>query len=317
MNHSLVETRRQAALLGFLVGETIGVPFDSVPRQDLPPAEHIGPLPPSGMLRRYPHAPAGAWADGGSQVLALIDSLGTCGSLDLDDLSERLMRWLARGEYCVESVVFEYGVQTARALAAFREGVPAAECGPKGERHNGNGALMRVLPIALWWHGDDASLVAQARRSCLPTHGHAISQLCAALYSLWIRLALNDHAQPWTAAVQTLQFLLTDADDQRWLNHILEAEQQAHPNNRYVVNTLWSVRDAYLSGDNWLERVRAAIRIGNDTDTVAALVGGVSAASEGTTHIPMDWLGATCDEPSVQSALNVVARFTESANMSL
>lgn len=288
----------------------VGVPYDSVPVEALPPADHIGPTPPPALRRHFPQAPAGAWSDGGSQVLALIDSLASQGRLDLDDLAERLMSWLARGDYCVSGVVFEYGVQTTRALAAYRDGVPAADCGPRGEHRNGNGALMRVLPIALWWQGDDAGLVALARHSCLPTHGHALSQLCAALYCLWVRRSLDGQANAWEHSITTLRELLTDPDDQHWLDRILEAEHLPHPNNRYVVNTLWSVVDAHRAGSTWLERVRAAIRLGNDTDTAAALVGGVSAAQDGLAQIPAEWIEVLPAEPCLHEALAAVARFS-------
>lgn len=307
MDASLITNRRQAALVGYLIGEMVGVPYDSVPLDQLPASEGIGPTPPPGMPRGHRRAPQFAWADGGAQVLALLDSLHACGELDLEDVAERLMAWLARGDYCIDSVVFEYGVQTTRALAAFRDGVPAKECGPRGERQNGNGALMRVLPIALWWKGSAEDMVALARRSCLPTHGHALSQLCASLYCLWIRASLNDLDHPWEQAVHTLQSMLRDSDDTLWLSRILAAEALPRENNRYVVNTLWAVRDAFRAGDDWLQRVRAAIRIGDDTDTVAALVGGVSAAQRGLAGIPPEWIGLLPPHERVVKAINGLA----------
>lgn len=302
-----VTNKRQSALIGFLVGEMVGVPFDSVRLEFLPGMN--GSLLPlaEDFPRGHKRAPQGAWADGGAQVLALLDSLAACTTLDLEDLAERLMAWLARGEYCVEGVVFEYGLQTTRALAAFRDGVPASQSGPKGERNNGNGALMRVLPLALWWRGrDETELVTLARRSCLPTHGHVLSQLCAALYCLWVHHSLLSAGDQWDAAVASLRHTHLSIEDEKWLARILEAEHAPHENNRFVLNTLWAVRDAWKAGADWQQRVRAAINLGNDTDTAAALVGGVSAASEGIEAIPAEWLEMLPEHEKLTLALHVL-----------
>lgn len=308
MDPGSIKTRYQAALVGFLLGEVVGVPYDQVPRDELPPASRIGPIPPSAMDRGHPRAPRFAWADGGAQCLALLDSLGEKGTLDLEDFAARLVRWLHQGEYCVEGVVFEYGVQTSRALAAFRDGVPAAHAGPRGERHNGNGALMRVLPIALWFRGSDEDLVRIARESCLPSHGHPISQLCCALYCQWVRNAVTGQVDGWDEAIHTVTQCVRDSEsDTAWLRLILGVEKAPHPNNRYVVNTLWATREAFLAGNNWLERVRAAVLIGDDTDTVAGLVGGVSAAREGVAAIPADWLDHLPEHAALLRGITILA----------
>ena len=65
----------------------------------------------------------------------------------------------------VGGVVFDVGIQTSRSLRRLKSGVPAIEAGLADEGSNGNGAFMRVLPLALWHKGSDAGLVADALRS--------------------------------------------------------------------------------------------------------------------------------------------------------
>jgi ADP-ribosyl-[dinitrogen reductase] hydrolase len=80
-----------------------------------------------------------------------------------------------------------------------------AQAGPADEQANGNGSLMRVLPLALWHGGADAALVADAQRQSLATHGHVRSQVCCALYCLWARRTLQEAPEPWHAALATLR----------------------------------------------------------------------------------------------------------------
>src|SRR3546814_20536554 len=98
-------------------------------------------------------------------------------------------------------------VRARRSIARMRDGVPGRLAGGADESDNGNGALMRVLPLALWHRGTDAELVRDASLSSLPTHGHLRSQLCCALYCLWARFLLRQSACAWAEAVAALQKL--------------------------------------------------------------------------------------------------------------
>src|SRR5579859_2975016 len=96
--------------------------------------------------------------------------------------------------------VFDIGIQTGHALSSLRDGVPAAQAGPDGERDNGNGSLMRVLPLALWHRGSDAELARDACEQSKVTHGHLRAQLCCALYCLWVRRTLQGGTSPRAGA---------------------------------------------------------------------------------------------------------------------
>ena len=131
---------------------------------------------PAGFRRAHAGTPPGTWSDDGAQALALLSSLLDRGRLDPEDLGRRLLEWYDLGRFAVDRRVFDVGIQTGTALRALREGTPALEAGPAEERTNGNGSLMRVLPLALWHLGSDAELVADARLQSRVTHGHLRSQ---------------------------------------------------------------------------------------------------------------------------------------------
>jgi ADP-ribosylglycohydrolase len=101
----------------------------------------------------------------------------------------------------VDNRIFDVGIQTRQAIVNLKSGTPPEQAGPHHERANGNGALMRALPPALWHRSSDAELVTDARRQSLVTHGHLRAQLCCALYCLWARRELEGHAAPYDDAL--------------------------------------------------------------------------------------------------------------------
>lgn len=103
---------------------------------------------------------------------------------------------MIRRDLAVDGADFDVGIQTRAALGARRMGTPAENAGPRGEGHNGNGSLMRVLPLALWHRSSDEELVNDATRQSLVTHAHARLQVCCALYGRWTRATLRGFDDP-------------------------------------------------------------------------------------------------------------------------
>ncbi|HET9226064.1 MAG TPA: ADP-ribosylglycohydrolase family protein [Thermoanaerobaculia bacterium] len=290
----------QGGLYGLLVGDALGVPYEFQAASALPRFEEIEMEPPPGFARSHPRVPPGSWSDDGSQALCLLTSILYHGRLDLDDFGRRLLNWRNVGYLAAGGVVFDIGVQTSRALDALENGVPAEKAGPAGERDNGNGSLMRVLPLALWHRGTDAELFRDAARQSLVTHGHPRAQLCCALYCLWTRRTLEGNGDAWTAAVRTVRELCDPALR-------AELEEQIHPESEpggagsgYVVDCLHSARSA-LRETTFEAVVKRAVLFGNDTDTTAAVAGGIAGARFGLSSIPERWLDRLPDRQIVDS----------------
>lgn len=265
--------------------------------------------PPPGFARSHPHVPPGSWSDDGAQALCLLASLLHRGRLDLEDLGRRFLNWRNVGYLAAGGLVFDIGIQTSRALDALESGAPAAEAGPAGERDNGNGSLMRVLPLALWHRGSDAELFRDATRQSLVTHGHPRAQLCCALYSLWARRTLDGHpADAWPAAVRAVREIV--APDPVWRT---ELEEHIRPDSApggtgsgYVVDCLHSARSA-LREATFEAVVKRAVLLGNDTDTTAAVAGGIAGARFGVAGIPERWLGSLADREIVETLAEQLA----------
>jgi ADP-ribosyl-[dinitrogen reductase] hydrolase len=301
------ESRIAGGLYGLLVGDALGVPYEFHPAGAIPPREAIEMSPPRGFGRAHPGVPPGTWSDDGSQALCLLASLLEKKALDPDDFGHRLLDWYENGYLAVDGKVFDVGVQTSAALLELRAGTPALKAGRTDERANGNGSLMRVLPLALWHKGDDASLAFDAMTQSRLTHGHMRSQACCALYCLWARRILEDRRDPWTDALGTFRSLYAEGTEARGEldTHIIpsDALEPKGKGSGYVVDCLRSARQCVAEGKSFEQVVKAAIALGNDTDTTAAVAGGIAGLQYGADGIPDRWRTALRGQEVVEPLL--------------
>ena len=281
----------KAGMLGLLVGDACGVPYEFRQREQLPPIDQLDMRPPKGFFRSYADVPAGTWSDDGAQALCLFASLLECGQYHPQDFARRLVRWHDQGYMAVGGYVFDIGNQTSESVARLRRGEPTTHSGLCGERNNGNGSLMRCLPLVLMHRGNDVALVVDAHRQSRLTHGHVRSQVCCALYCLWARRELQNHTVPWESAVATLRRIYrAEPVSARELDEVIRPDEApAGTGSGYVVDTLHSARLACLES-NYEAIVKKAISLGNDTDTTACVAAGIGGIRHGIEGIPGAWL---------------------------
>ena len=272
--------RLAGGVWGHLVGDALGVPYEFKAPRD------IGRVV---WGHKGSHGqPPGTWSDDGGLTLALLDSLLSVG-FDPIDQGQRFLRWSYGEEYC-PGPPFDIGTTTSRALRRLESGVSAEDAGGRSVDDNGNGSLMRILPIVLV--GRDApagELVTMAMRSSAITHGHARAKVTCAVYCLLAQQMLT--GQPPTSA---LEHALGDAraslptELHRELQ-ILETHS-VRSGAGYVVDCFWSAYQSLNSSDSYQGTVTRAIKYGNDTDTTAAVAGGLAGIYWGVGAIPDEWL---------------------------
>lgn len=290
MNKPTQHERLAGGLIGLLVGDALGVPYEFHDASALPAAELIEFQPPSDFARSHHLVPPGTWSDDGAQALCLLASLLDCGQFDAEDFGNRLVRWYDEGYMAVDSVVFDIGITTGKAIRALRKNVPALEAGATDVHENGNGSLMRVLPLVLFHRGSDTELVRIAQLQSRVTHAHLRSQVSCALYCLWARRVLNEATDPWNDAVLTLRTIYADRPQE-----LEELEWSIRPDeppigygSGYVVDCLRSAHMTLEAG-GYEDVVRAAVLLGNDTDTTACVAGGIVGIRDGISGIPERW----------------------------
>ena len=288
-----LQERISGGLYGLLVGDALGVPYEFHEPETIPPRDLIEFDPPAGFARAHQGTPSGTWSDDGAQALCLLASLLHHGKLEPQDLGQRFVNWYEHGYLAVDTRVFDVGVQTAKSIRAVLTGVPALQAGSSDEYAQGNGSLMRVLPLALWHRGSDAALVKDAHDQSRITHGHVACQVCCALYCLWARRLLVGHEHAWDAALKDLRLMYASQPA-----HLSVLEGQFHPDAERVVRGSGFVLDCLFSAKWALDQgdfegvVRAAISLGHDTDTTACVAGGLAGIRDGLEGIPSRWRAA-------------------------
>ncbi|MCL6454012.1 MAG: ADP-ribosylglycohydrolase family protein [Alicyclobacillus sp.] len=298
--------RVRGGLWGLLVGDALGVPYEFHAAFQIPAEDQIEMSPPAGYARTYPQLPVGTWSDDGAQALCLLDSLLQAQGFDIQDFAARLVAWMNEGLWAIDGYVFDCGIQTRAAITQLRDGVPPVRAGFVNPNGKGNGALMRVLPLALWHHWTDAELVEMAHLQSVVTHGALTNQVCCALYCLWARRLLNglEAESGYRDAVQTLRTLYGEASPYREeLEHTVRPDDAPRTDGGgYVVHTLNAARIA-LRETTYEAVVRRAIRFGNDTDTNAAVAGGLAGIRDGVNGIPERWFRAMRGQDLVEPLL--------------
>lgn len=284
------EEKIKGGLLGLLIGDALGVPYEFHSAQEIPPFDEIEFEPPAYFRRAHAGVPTGTWSDDGAQALILLDSLLACGKFDAEHFAKGLVDWYDKGFMAVGGKVFDVGIQTANAIHELKSGVKPLLAGGIDEYSNGNGSLMRVLPLVLWHRGTDQELVLDAEFQSRVTHAHPRSQICCALYCLWARNILNDEETPWENAVAFLrEFYAGNASKLLQLNfHVHPDGEHQTTGSGYVVDSLFSAK-AVCESLNYETVVKKAIALGNDTDTTACIAGGIAGLKFGFEAIPERW----------------------------
>ncbi|MGD8682386.1 MAG: ADP-ribosylglycohydrolase family protein [Chloroflexota bacterium] len=303
----LLPERLEGAVYGHLCGDALGVPYEFRPASDIGEVTWRG-----GGTHGLP---AGTWSDDGALMLALLDSLLEVG-FDTADQGRRAVAWHDEGSYAVSGQVFDVGNATCAALARLRAGTPADEAGAASAL--GNGSLMRILPLALVFRDTDReSLLDMAFRASSVTHGSAEAQIACGLYALVASRLLageQDRQRALAGARTDLRAALrsgglpggheaTAAANALATLDAFEAWPERSGRGR-VVDSFWSAWDAFASAPDYPAAVVRAVEYGNDTDTTAAIAGGLAGAYFGIAGVPLEWHRSLRDRPLAQRLID-------------
>ena len=285
----------KGSFYGALIGDALGVPYE-FHYFDIPPRIEIEMEPPATFRRSHAGTPIGTWSDDGALLLALTASLAKNPSLDLEAFTNEMCNFRHRGAYAVDCRVFDIGFQTQQGLAEYEAGTSCYLSGGADERDNGNGSLMRVLPVSFLVCKDEET-ARIAMEQGLPTHRHIRSQLVCALYALLLkRVAIG---LPFSIALDSAIGMMYEMIDREHLLQRHHEEEVDLITNRirgegtgYVLDTFWSAVDCVEQSDTFEDCIKAAVALGNDTDTTACVAGGLAGAMYGYSGIPQRWLEA-------------------------
>ena len=295
-----VRDRHHGALLGLAVGDALGTTLEfTSPGEFTPITDMVG----GGPFRLAP----GQWTDDTSMALCLAESLAVCGGFDALDQMTRYVRWWREGHWSSTGRCFDIGGTTSGALRRFTQhGDPYA--GDTHDMASGNGSLMRLAPIPMYFRADAERAMAFAADSSRTTHGGAAA-VDACRYFAGLVLGamagvskgelLSDHYTPVAGAWDRAP--LHDAVAEVAAGSFRRKSPPAITGGRgYVIDTLEAALWAFATTDDFASGALAAVNLGGDADTTGAVYGQIAGAFYGRRGIPAAWLARVAKRAEIE-----------------
>ncbi|MDE6708782.1 MAG: ADP-ribosylglycohydrolase family protein [Oscillospiraceae bacterium] len=314
------------ALIGFAVGDALGVPVEFLSRQEVREI-HL-----TDMLGNEFHLPfksswsklipSGSWSDDTSMLIAGMDSIIRNNYINYQDIMQSFCNWWDLGYYCSLDMPFGLDGIVSEALQRFQNGCPALECGGSEFYDNGNGALMRILPFSLYaiktnmTESNTADLIAKASSI---THAHDISKMSCFIYTEFLRniilglekriafenlLKINYNHYFSDEAIKAHEKILNP-------DFLAISNTEISEDNGYVVASLESVLYSILTSNNYKTAVLKAINMGYDTDTIGGITGSIAGILYGYETIPKKWLYALRKRADLEELANQFEKLFE------
>jgi len=284
------------ALYAFVVGDALGVPVECCSRDEVslhPVTDMIG-------FGAYKDIPEGAWSDDTCMTLATIDSLINTKTINYKDMADRFWSWLSDAKYTSTNVVFGVGRTTSVSLNNYKNGkIDATHCGGTQENNNGNGSLMRILPIALYCYKkqyENSKIIEIVKKTSSITHGHEISIMGCYIYVQYVINLLNGKNKIESyQSIQKLDYSMFQKSTQKVYQSILKGDISSFKKEKiqssgYVVHSLEASLWCLLTQNNFKDTLLTAVNLGNDTNTIGAITGALAGLVYSFDTIPKDWI---------------------------
>ena len=312
-------TRRErmlGGLWGAIVGDALGVPVEFVSRRELDRAPVIG-MRGFGTYRQ----PAGTWSDDSSLVLCTVESL--LAGFDTHDLARRFGRWLYEAYWTPHGEVFDAGGTTQAAIGRFKKVSDPVQAGGADEGSNGNGSLMRILPIALYASPADdiPGFLSCVHAASSLTHAHPRSLIACGIYCLIASFLLEGdemataYRRATEAAVTFYGTSAYAAELQHFhgltSGHLPRLARKDIESGGYVVHTLEASIWCLLDSPSFEEAVVKAVNLGGDTDTTGCVTGGLAGLRWGIAAIPKEWIEQLARRDDIEELLGRFLRKEE------
>lgn len=293
-----------AALLGVAVADAMGVPYEFNSREQMlkNPAQDkmVG-------YGRY-NVPAGTWSDDSSLTFCLAESLTE--GYDLVDIARKFIQWKNEAYWTATGVVFDIGITTSKAIAELRQTLKLLQPEKQltnlkylgDEYDNGNGSLMRILPLLFYIKGKPmAEQFAIIQDVAALTHRHIRGAMCCLIY-----LRLAEHILDGKDKIAAYQMVRKEIpifwaamdfslNESKLFIRLIEQDirdlsYDELKSGGYIMESIESSIWCFLQKDSYKEVVLSAINLGHDTDTTAAIAGGLAGLYYGVEEIPQHWL---------------------------
>ena len=291
--------------MGLVVGDALGVPVQFSTREEMK-AKPVKGMEGYGVFL----VPAGSWSDDGSMALATLCSIIEKGGVDYEDIMSRFADWHFKGEYTPFGYAYDQGRTCLEAIYSYAKGADADHCGQTGEHSNGNGSLMRILPLCLYAYEqekkgniNEVEALEMVHKVSALTHAHLRSQMACGIYYFLVKAVLNgqgslqerlqmgmDEAKEYYEKDVANLTELAHYDRLFDMEAFRETEEGQVRSSGYVVDSLEAAVWGLITTDTYKDALLKVVNLGEDTDTIAAIAGGLAALYYGYEGIPAEWI---------------------------
>lgn len=282
-------------VLGLVIGDAMGVPIEFCTREDLIKN------PVTKMMEYGSHdVPKGSWSDDSSMVLATIDAIIEDKSIDCNTIANNFLQWIKTSKYTSCNRAFDVGRTCLRAISRFESHENVAQnCGGKSEMDNGNGSLMRMLPLIYYCVSKNMTedeIYETTKKVSSITHGHDISIMSCFIYVMYgiylLKYNSLQYAYEEIKRINYNKYFSSKVVEKFY--RILECDIKLFilediKSTGYVVDTLEATLWVLLNSNSYNQAIIGAINLGDDTDTMGACVGGLAGIYYGLEMINEEW----------------------------
>jgi ADP-ribosyl-[dinitrogen reductase] hydrolase len=284
--------RYRGCLLGLACGDAVGTTVEFCPRGSFSPL--------TDMVGGGPFALApGQWTDDTSMALCLGTSLLEKGGFDPHDQMTRYLQWKNNGYLSSTGRCFDIGRTVRAALSRFEsDGQPFA--GSIAPETAGNGSLMRLAPVPLYYFPNVEDVVHFSAESSRTTHGAPEAVECCKLLGRLLCNALREREKSWVLPLGDL--LLQEPWVAAIANGSYARKSRAEiVGSGYAVASLEAAIWCFHHTGSFEDAILEAANLGNDADTTAAITGQIAGAHYGIAGIPQAWLATLQMRPEIEA----------------
>ncbi len=274
--------RYRGCLLGLAAGDAVGTTVEFYPRGGFQPV--------TGMVGMGPfNLKPGEWTDDTSMALCLAASLIECKGFDPNDQMQRYWKWYQQGYMSSNGRCFDIGNTVSQALRRYQQsGGPL--CGSTDPYTAGNGSIMRLAPVVLYYYPDLESVRYYAVESSKTTHAaQECLDACLLLADILHKALQGREKQAILLEMPDVQIISPKIAEIAAGSYMNKSEAEIQGSG-YVVKSLEAAIWCFWSTENYRQAILTAANLGDDADTTAAICGQIAGAYYGEGGIPEDWL---------------------------
>jgi len=282
--------------MGVCIGDALGVPVEFKNR------EYLKQFPVTEMQEFGSHnQPKGTWSDDSSLTLCLAEELTK--GYNLEKIGQSFIKWVKYGHWTAHGRLFDIGGTTREAIARLIKGESARFSGNIFEEDNGNGSLMRILPLAFYLKDEEniEKIYQTVKEISTITHGHFRSVFACFIYVIFSIQLIKGKSK--SQAYQYMQDVALEYAEKQWFslselelfqrvlkNDISKYSEDEIRGSGYVLHSLEASLWCLLNSESYSEAVLKAVNLGEDTDTTGAITGGLAGIYYGFGNIPQKWV---------------------------